>query len=81
MTSHELTCKEVVELVTAYLEGALDDADARRFEEHLADCDGCSGYLDQMRRTIKAVGLLAEEDVPAPVMDDLVSAFRAWRRA
>ena len=78
-TERELTCAEAVELVTAYLEGALD-ADARRhFELHLADCDGCSNYLDQMRTTIATTGRLAEADVPHAFRERLRDAFRGWQ--
>ena len=52
----DLTCQEVVELVTAYLDDALLPDDRERFEEHLVFCDGCQNYLDQMRGTIKAAG-------------------------
>src|SRR4029078_3367823 len=58
-----LSCREVVELVTAYLEGALTEAEEVRFEEHLAMCDGCAAYLDQMRRTIDVAGRLDPEVV------------------
>ena len=60
----ELACQEVVELVTAYLEDALDPADRERFEEHLVFCDGCSNYLEQMRITIRVTGRL-EAELPA----------------
>jgi anti-sigma factor RsiW len=73
-----LTCREVVELVTAYLEGALSEAEEVRFEEHLAMCDGCAAYLDQMRRTIALVGRLDAEEVDVEACDRLMHAFRGW---
>jgi anti-sigma factor RsiW len=74
----ELTCAQLVELVTDYLEGGLSLADAERFEEHIAFCDGCSSYFDQMRATIAAAGHLHEDDLPAELQERLVEAFRAW---
>jgi anti-sigma factor RsiW len=79
MNTRELTCQEVVELVTAYLEGALDDNDARLFEEHLAGCEGCRRYVDQMRTTIELTGRLAEESLEPEARDALLEAFRTWR--
>lgn len=74
-----MTCKELVELVTAYLEGALRGRLLRRFEAHLAGCDGCAGYLAQMRATIRLTGALTEERVTAEQRDTLLEAFRGWR--
>ena len=73
-----MICREFVELVTAYLEGALDRATARRFEDHLASCGGCDRYLDQMRATIAALGRLPEESLAPQARDRLLSAFRDW---
>jgi predicted anti-sigma-YlaC factor YlaD len=50
-----VTCQELVELVTAYLDGALDQETEHRLIEHLPECDGCSRYLDQIRRTIRSL--------------------------
>jgi anti-sigma factor RsiW len=77
----ELTCAQVVELVTAYFENRLSPVDAERVEEHLAFCDGCSTYVDQMRATIAATGMLRSDDLPAELQDRLVEAFREWHRA
>ena len=77
----ELTCAQVVELVTAYLERTLPAADAERFEEHLVFCDGCSTYLDQMRATIVATGRLEPAALPAELEARLLEAFRGWRTA
>ena len=77
----ELTCAELVELVTDYLERRLTIRDTERFEEHVAFCDGCSAYFDQMRAMIAATGRLREEDLPPALVDRLLAAFRAWRPA
>ena len=78
-----LTCQELVELVTDYLEGALPGADVERFEGHLAICPGCSTYVDQFRETVRLTGRLREQDIGLdPVMRDrLLDAFRDFTRA
>lgn len=75
-----MRCRDVVELMTDYLDGALSDADAARFEEHIAGCDGCRAYLEQLRATRMLTGRLAEEPVPETLREELVAAFRNWRR-
>jgi predicted anti-sigma-YlaC factor YlaD len=79
MTSQELTCKDVVELVTGYLDGSMEQADRERFEEHLSVCDGCTNYLHQMRETIRVTGMLTEEQVSEEQRDALLATFRGWR--
>jgi anti-sigma factor RsiW len=73
------SCQELVELVTAYLEGALSAEDETRFEEHIAGCDGCSAYLEQMRATIRHVGRLTPEAISADAERELLEAFRTWK--
>ena len=74
--SEEFTCAQFVELVSDYVEGALDPADRLRFEDHLAQCGGCAIYFEQLRTTIALTGRLRESDVPAEAVDALLSAFR-----
>jgi predicted anti-sigma-YlaC factor YlaD len=76
----EITCRELVELVTEYLEGAMELAERERLEAHLARCRPCRGYLDQMRQTIKSVGQLSEESVTPEAQEDLLGVFRAWKQ-
>jgi len=76
----ELTCQELVELVTDYLEGALAPAERARFEDHLAECEGCANYLDQMRRTVAVVGALGEDHVEPDAREALLAVFRDFRR-
>jgi anti-sigma factor RsiW len=71
-----ISCQEVVEVITDYLEGKLAPADVAIFEAHLELCDGCKWYLDQMRTTIAAVGRIEETDVPPELRDNLLAAFR-----
>jgi anti-sigma factor RsiW len=75
----ELACKDVVELVTAYLEDGLAPADRERFEEHLVFCDGCDNYLEQMRVTIQVTGRVEAGTLPAELEERLLEAFRGWR--
>ena len=74
----ELACQEVVELVTAYLDDALDPADRERFEEHLVFCDGCQNYLEQMRTTVRLTGHV-EQELPPELEERMLEAFRDWR--
>jgi anti-sigma factor RsiW len=75
----ELTCAELVELVTDYLEGRLPDGQRRRFDEHLTGCDGCNAYVEQMRATIAVSGHVPAPDVPPALQQRLLEAFRGWR--
>jgi anti-sigma factor RsiW len=74
-----LTCQELVELVTEYLENVLDAQARARFELHLGICPACVDYLDQMRHTIRATGQLREDTLDPGVRDALLQAFRTWR--
>jgi hypothetical protein len=76
----ELTCQELVELVTDYFEDRLSLDENRRFELHVCSCTGCRVYLAQMRAVVRAAGRLAERDLPAAVRQDLLHTFRAWKR-
>jgi predicted anti-sigma-YlaC factor YlaD len=78
MADH-MTCQEVVELVTAYLEHALTEDEATLFEQHINFCDGCERYLHQMRTTIATVSRV-EEEVPPEALAALTAAFRGWKR-
>jgi anti-sigma factor RsiW len=75
-----MSCEELVELITEYLEGALGEQDRARFEAHLAECDGCTTYLAQMRQTIQAVGGLRADGIEPAARDELLRAFRAFQR-
>ena len=78
--SHDhLSCQEVVELVTDYLDGALSADDATLFEQHLNFCEGCVWYVDQIKKTVETLGEVREEDVPPEAKDRLMAAFRDWR--
>ena len=74
-----LTCQEMVELVTDYLEDRMDDDARARFEAHVAECDACTLYIEQMRMTIVALGHIPAETISPEAEDELVAAFRSWR--
>lgn len=76
----ELPCRELVELVTDYLEDRLSPRDRARFEAHLADCELCRTYLEQFRQTIRLLGRLPEESISPEARDRLLEAFRGWSR-
>ena len=74
-------CNEIVELVTAYLDGALKRRERKAFERHLRKCDGCTNYVEQIRITIETVGRVSGDDLPQELRENLVTAFRDWRAA
>ena len=76
----EMRCRELVEVVTDYLEGRLPEDDGLRLAEHVADCPYCEEYIAQMRRTIEILGELPVETIVARRRAELLEAFRGWRR-
>jgi anti-sigma factor RsiW len=76
----EMTCKELVELVTDYLEGTLPEDIRMRLESHLSGCDGCTNYVEQMRQTIRLTGRVREENLTRQQRDDLLRLFRDWKK-
>jgi anti-sigma factor RsiW len=75
-----LSCQELVELVTDYLEDALSPEERRRFEEHVGGCGGCGRYVEQLRETIRLVGSLEREAISPEAEAALLQAFRGWKR-
>jgi anti-sigma factor RsiW len=76
----EMSCQELTQLVTEYLEGTLPARDHDRFEEHLETCRGCQTYLEQMRQTIRTLGRLPAETISPEARAQLLAAFRGWTR-
>jgi anti-sigma factor RsiW len=74
-----MTCRELVQVITDYLEGTLSWRDRRRFERHLRECDGCTIYVEQMRETIRLAGVLGEDDLAPAARDELLAVFRDWK--
>lgn len=79
MSIQALVCKELVELVTEYLEGTLAPELRDRFEAHIAGCDGCTNYLVQMRQTIRITGRLSEDNLTPEARETLLHVFRDWK--
>jgi len=79
-SARTLTCKELTEVLTDYFEGVMPVEDRARFEAHLAICEGCVTYVDHMRQVIMTARALRPDDVEATAPDDLLEAFRAWKR-
>jgi anti-sigma factor RsiW len=80
MATAELTCRELVELVTDYLEGALPRRDRKRFEKHISGCPNCTGYVAQFKETIRLTGTLKEQDISPEAAEELLAVFAAWKR-
>ena len=75
----DMDCNELVELVTAYLDGSLDPDTRARFDVHLLECDGCANYLQQFRSTVDTLGMVDDETLDPSFRDRLLEAFRHWR--
>jgi anti-sigma factor RsiW len=75
-----MSCKELVEVITEYLEGTMPPDERARFEYHLGRCPGCQTYLEQMRQTVRALGRLSEESIPPRARDELLKTFRGWQK-
>ena len=77
----ELSCQEIVELVTDYIEDTMPHEERRRFEHHLSYCPGCVTYVEQIRETIRATGELPHEETLSPALrEGLIAQFRLWQR-
>ena len=74
-----LTCQELVELVTDYLEGSLGWRDRRRVRRHLAACDACTAYVEQMRETLRLLGTVPVDTLSPEAQATLLDAFRERR--
>jgi anti-sigma factor RsiW len=77
--SDEVVCRELVELVTPYLEDVLPPQERAAVDRHLAACDGCRTYLEQMRQTIRAIGHVPQEAITSSTREEVLAIFRAWR--
>ncbi len=77
--TNEFACRDLVELVTDYLENALPPDRRAEFEAHLAGCGPCGRYMEQMRLTIKAAGRLTEDTLEPAARDALLAVFRDWK--
>jgi anti-sigma factor RsiW len=76
----ELSCQEIVELVTEFLEGTMDDPLRTAFEAHLAKCPHCPHYLEQIEATIRVAGTIEPEALSPEFQAGLLEAFRDFER-
>jgi predicted anti-sigma-YlaC factor YlaD len=79
VSEKQMTCKELVELVTAYLEDALDADLQALFDAHLEYCDGCRNYLEQFRETVRTVGRIRDDQLDPAFRSRLLDAFKDFR--
>lgn len=79
LTTYSIVCRDAVELVSDYLEGALSRRDSRRLEKHLEGCPNCSAYLEQIRDTIAVAGEVSPNDLSPEALSDLVDLYRRFR--
>lgn len=75
----ELSCAELVELLSDYLDERLPPSERARFRAHLAQCPHCVEYLEQMRATLRLASRLRADELPASVRAGLLAAFRGWK--
>jgi predicted anti-sigma-YlaC factor YlaD len=79
MSTGPMDCNELVELVTAYLDGSLDLETRARFDMHLLECDGCENYLQQFRETVRTVGKIRDDEFDPALRSRLLDAFKDFR--
>ncbi len=77
----ELVCQEMVELITDYIEGGLTRSQRKRFQAHIAGCEHCAEYLEQMRATIRVTGMLRVDDLTPAMREEFAVFYRSWREA
>lgn len=75
---HDMTCREAVALVTAYLDGALGSSDLDRFERHLGECPHCREHVKQVQATIRVAGQVRPDDLEPDAREDLMDLYRRW---
>jgi anti-sigma factor RsiW len=80
LPSDEMTCRELVDLVTAYLDGTLPEGERARFDAHLESCPYCGIYIEQMRQAVRLLGQLTEDTIDPRARDALLMQFAGWKR-
>jgi anti-sigma factor RsiW len=78
-TPQSIPCQEIVEIITDYLEGNLSRRDRRRFDHHIAGCEHCTAYLEQMRETLRLTGRLVPEDLTPAMQSEFEALYRRWQ--
>ena len=77
---HVLSCREIVEMVTDYLEGDLDADTTTALEAHLDLCPGCVRYVEQISETVTTLGDVSSDNLSTEAQAGLIEAFRDFRR-
>lgn len=77
----DMSCKELVELVTEFLEGKMPQAERVLFEQHLLRCPPCVEYVKQLRDLSRAARSVKEEEIPEPTKEKLLEVFRGWKKS
>ena len=77
---HVLSCREIVEMVTDYLEGDLDADTTTALEAHLDLCPGCERYVEQISETVTTLGDVSSDNLSTDTQAGLLEAFRTFRR-
>ncbi|NUR77629.1 MAG: anti-sigma factor [Thermoleophilia bacterium] len=78
---HGYTCREVVDVASEYVEGALPPEETTLFELHLNFCDGCFTFIDQIKQAAALSRRVSEDELPEPLRLGLLEAFRDWKRS
>ncbi|MGC2168873.1 MAG: zf-HC2 domain-containing protein [Acidimicrobiales bacterium] len=79
LLSRSLVCQQAVQLMNDYVDGTLSQRQRRRLEAHLAGCDACTAYLEQLRVTIRASAVVNVDDVDPAVLESLVELFERYQ--
>lgn len=80
LLTHDLECRQAVELLSDYLDGGLTRRQRRRLRRHLARCDACSAFLEQLEVTLAVAGQVDTDELDPEVVDGLVDLYRQWRQ-
>jgi anti-sigma factor RsiW len=75
-----MTCQDLAQLVTDYLDGAMPAAERAVFERHLAVCPACVRFVRQMKATVETLGRVPPEAITPEVEGKLLEQFRSWKR-
>ena len=78
--THEISCKQLVDLVADYLEESIPDEARVQFEQHLSECGYCTAYVQQLQVTVTLTKKLGEDELDKPAPKELLNIFRKWKQ-